>query len=142
MPSQRGINNKNRRRYRDEQVSSDGSALVRVSIKKLDAAWRAAEEALGYYVGPKGVGSNQPGKYERALARLAAHEDFSPPVVNRVPDGVAFSDGRHRFAAARDVGQASMVIEVPADEATWFQAEFPPSYAGRLGYGWRHAKKK
>lgn len=98
---------------------------VLVSVEKLDAAWRA--DRPEFYVAPGGEGSNeQPGKYEAAKRDVVAGS-CTLPCVSFVDDGkkVAFTDGRHHFAAARDLGRQSVTVEVkPAEDAAKFRERF------------------
>jgi len=97
---------------------------VLVSVEKLDAAWRADHPE--FYVAPGGEDSNQPGKYEAAKRDVLAGI-WTPPCVSFADDGkkVAFTDGRHHFAAARDLGRQSVIVEVePAEDAAKFREKF------------------
>lgn len=93
---------------------------VLVSVEKLDAAWRA--DAPGTYVEPGGEGA-QPG-YESAKQSILAG-NWTPPCVSLTDGKVVFTDGRHHFAAARDLGRQSVVVEVePAEHAEKFRERF------------------
>lgn len=104
----------------------DSNRFVLVSVDKIDAAWRAADETRGFYVGTNGAGSNQPGKYAAAKQNVLA-ENWTPPVVGFFGDDqtkVAFTDGRHHFAVARDLGRQSVVVEVDPEHAAMFREKF------------------
>ncbi len=104
----------------------DSDRFVLVSVDKLDEAWRAADEARGFYVGVDGEGSNQPGKYAVAKRDVAAGT-WVPPTVSFVGEDltqVAFTDGRHRFAAARDLGRRSVTVEVEPEQVAAFREKF------------------
>lgn len=92
--------------------------LMRVAVRLLDEAWQRDRPA-DYYV-PRGGQSTQPGKYEYWRARLA---EWEPPVVSlgTTPASVCFTDGRHRFAAARDAGQETVTVWVPVEEVDEFR---------------------
>ena len=104
----------------------DSNRFVLVSIDKIDAAWRAADEARGFYVGINGAGSNQCGKYV-AAKREVVDGTWTPPVVvfaGEDKSGIAFTDGRHRFAAARDLGRRSVLVEVDPEQVVAFREKF------------------
>ena len=104
----------------------DASRFVLASVDRVDEAWRASDQERGFYVGVGGEGSNQPGKYDAARREVAAGH-WTPPSVSFVGDDrtkVAFSDGRHRFAAARDLGRRSVLLEVEPEQAAAFREKF------------------
>jgi hypothetical protein len=89
---------------------------VWVDVEKLDRSWQRAAD----YVGPAGVGSNQPGKYENVGAYIRTERKLFMPTLAIEADGVvSFTDGRHRVAWLRDRGvEALPVATVPDDTAT------------------------
>lgn len=96
-----------------ERERDAGRKPVVISIEALDAAWEA--EGLGYYIPPGGGEEKQ--KYKNAMAFLLRAADEKIPVeMPRVAVGedgsVGFTDGRHRFAAMRDMAQEKMPVSI------------------------------
>lgn len=100
--------------------------VVWTAVDLLDRAWRSVED----YVGPAGVGSNQPGKYERVgdfLRQYAGKLRIFVPHITLVHGDVWFTDGRHRFAWLRDRGLQAVPIEVSEESLEEFTARFATS---------------
>jgi hypothetical protein len=96
-----------------------------ISVPALDAAWRADDE----YVGASGVGSNQPGKYDR-VGQWLLTGDYGfiwIPALSLDGPVPVFTDGRHRFAWLRDHGLRALPVEVNPDLAPTVRARFGTS---------------
>lgn len=102
---------------------ADDDTMVWVDIKKLDEAWSTDR----YYIGPNGVGDNQPHKPDRVRAFLAEFNTaWMPWIAFHEEDGsVGFSDGRHRFVWVRDHGAISIPVTVDPDFAALIRERFP-----------------
>jgi len=96
----------------------DGDVAVKVSVEKLDAAWKKDADN---YVGAGGAAVHkQPGKYENAKDFLrTTTRPVTMPRVTYDPKThtASFTDGRHRAAAARDLGKKSIYVTVPRGQA-------------------------
>ena len=88
--------------------------VVWVDVQKIDRAW--AKDGL--YIGPGGIGDNQPIKYDRVGKWIAEFHQLEMCIASLTEnDVVAFTDGRHRFAWLRDHGAEALPIAAdPADE--------------------------
>lgn len=93
------------------------SKVVDINVHALNAGW---QKDADQYIPPGGSGGT---KYRNALAFVQrAIAEKIPVDMGRVtvdPDGtVSFTDGRHRFAAMRDLGATAIPVNVdPADAA-------------------------
>lgn len=74
-----------------------GETIAYVDPSAVDEAWRADP---GFYI-PPGAGT---GKYEGAVEYLQGAGPVEAPSLGVMPDSLGFADGRHRFAAMRDMG--------------------------------------
>jgi hypothetical protein len=96
-------------------------AVVWISIVALDMAWKISDD----YVGAAGSGSLHDDRYAKVGGWIAGAVVVDVPVVcvdeNEVP---CFTDGRHRFALLRDHGLESLPIQVPSDQADFFESRF------------------
>lgn len=103
-----------------ERDKAEGRVLADVSTAKLEAS--LARDA-GYHVGPGGVGkSSKPGAYrnavefvERAAAEGVAIE--APRLAIDRDGSASLTDGRHRFAALRDLGHETIAVSVTRGQA-------------------------
>lgn len=80
----------------------DDHQIVPVDVAKVDDLWR---QDPGFYVDPSRDGPGS--KLDRAadfMKGLGAGQSFKPPQLGVMDGGVGFDDGRHRFAAMRDLG--------------------------------------
>lgn len=106
--------------------------VVWTSVDQLERAWRGTEG----YVGPGGVPSDQPEKYEvvgRFLCESAGKIDLFVPTVSFNDGKVEFTDGRHRFAWLRDHGLTALPVEVGAERETAYRRCFETDLrVGRL----------
>lgn len=106
--------------------------VIWTAVELLDQAWRSAAD----YVGLRGAGSNQPGKYETVgnfLRRNAGQIRLFVPSVSIAYGTVEFTDGRHRFAWLRDQGLQALPVEVDAECEAVFRARFETGLrVGRL----------
>lgn len=97
--------------------------VVWIAVDRLDSAWRGSNT----YVGPRGVGSDQAGKYDRVGVFLAQAVGMRPifvPTVSLCRGEVVFTDGRHRFAWLRDQGLQALPVEVAPERLKTFCAYF------------------
>ena len=78
--------------------------LAWIDLRLFDDYWREAND----YVGPQGVGSNQPGKYEKVGDYLRSMQILHYPFVSLDFRDNPFNDGRHRTAWLRDHGAQAM----------------------------------
>jgi len=86
-------------KYRkDARPSQRNCVLMEVDTKKLDELWR--KNGLEYYI-PRGKGGV-----------LKSLEIVAPIIDVTSRDTVDFEDGRHRFAALRDMGFERVVVSV------------------------------
>lgn len=88
--------------------------VIWAAVESLDAVWRGTPE----YVGRKGLGSDQDGRYEAVGQFLRSAIGARPifiPTVSMVDGTVSFTDGRHRFAWLRDHGLRALPVEVDED---------------------------
>jgi hypothetical protein len=74
-----------------------GETIAYVDPSAVDEAWRADPD---FYI-PPGAGT---GKYEGAVEYLQGARPVEAPSLGVMPDSLGFTDGRHRFAAMRDMG--------------------------------------
>lgn len=103
----------------------DVSRLVLVSVDRVDEAWRASDQERDFYVSAGGGGSNQ-SEYDAARREVAAG-NWTPPRASFAGEDrtkVTFSDGRYRFAAARDLGRRSVLLEVEPEQVAAFREKF------------------
>lgn len=83
------------------QPGEPGEFIAYVDPLKVDAILSRDKE---FYVGPGGEGGST-FKYKKAMEFLKSASEFNAPSLGVMEDGgVGFSDGRHRFAAMRDMG--------------------------------------
>ncbi len=102
---------------KSQRAINQGSVAVKVSVAKLEAAWK---KDTGYHI-PKGGGSDKQ-KYANAKAFVGKKgRGKSGPV--RMPEvtysgkSASITDGRHRMAAIRDSGKKSVWVTVPRGQA-------------------------
>jgi ketosteroid isomerase-like protein len=89
-----------------------GDVAVKVSVDKLDQAWRPSNRI------PKGGGDQGPEKYANAAKYTASGKKVRMPEVHIHKDGsVTFRDGRHRAAALRDQGKKHIYVTVSRSQA-------------------------
>jgi len=94
---------------------------VKVSVSKLDKAWQQDKEN---YVGKSG-GNQGKQKLENAKEFIRNPQRGGKKVPVEMPRAtydhktgkVSFTDGRHRTAAARDLGKRTIYITVPRSQA-------------------------
>ncbi|MEE4302448.1 MAG: hypothetical protein V2J24_23615 [Pseudomonadales bacterium] len=72
-------------------------------------------------------------RLSKARARMERGMPMDPPVVGLTRDGIAFDDGRHRALAALELGQDTIPVMVPRDDADRFLARVPDSYRRPAG---------
>lgn len=88
-----------------QAVAQPGQRVALVDVRKLDAEW---QKDASFRIKPAPPGEN--GKLDRAkdfLTNLGPGRSFNAPILgvsNRADDPIGFEDGRHRFAAMRDLG--------------------------------------
>jgi hypothetical protein len=102
---------------RSSPAKADREPTVVVQVQALDAAWR---EDGKYYIPPGGGADKQ--KYANAVAfvRKAQAEGIKvemPRVTVDKEGVVSFGDGRHRFAAMRDLGAHAVPVSVDKHDA-------------------------
>jgi hypothetical protein len=106
--------------------------IVWVDPRKLDADW---EGDTGFWIAPLGKGAAIKGRYPDFLewvtagilvepSRLSLRH--SPSHLGRRGDfyTVIFGDGRHRFAAMRDMGVPAVPVLVPNDQVELFKQRY------------------
>lgn len=98
--------------------------LVTVDVGALDRAWASRAELYVGRGGKGGIGS----RYADAMKFLRSKPpSMSASEVSIDARGVPiFEDGRHRFAAIRDMGIRTVQIAVAPEDAKRFVAAFPP----------------
>ena len=87
---------------------------MQASVAKIQRLW---QPMYGCYIGPGGVGEKL-GKYARATKWLQEHGEVWMPLLRInacYPGAFKFDDGRHTFAAMRDLGYETVTVGVPAD---------------------------
>lgn len=89
--------------------------VLDLSVAKVDRYW-ARQDRFGY-VAPGGQGAKG-GKYVRAMDWLKTSTSTWMPTLSawpNLPGHIKFDDGRHRFAAWRDLGNLEMPFCVPLE---------------------------
>nr|WP_232629147.1 hypothetical protein [Methylobacterium sp. Leaf118] len=89
-------------RLSTQAVAQPGQRLALVNVRKLDAEW---QKDTDFRIKPAAPGVN--GKLDRAkdfLSNLTPDRTFNAPILGVTNDMLGFEDGRHRFAAMRDLG--------------------------------------
>lgn len=83
--------------------------LVMVDVAAVNAQWAKDKD---FHVGVGGEGlSSSVGKYERTTAFVQSGAKVDASILGVQDDGrVGFTDGRHRFAALRDLGVKSLPV--------------------------------
>jgi hypothetical protein len=92
--------------------------VVTVEVAKIESAWRGV---YGCYISPGGGAWANGSKYQRARSWLTSQSEVWVPLLLMralVPGVFSFSDGRHTFAALRDLGFQAIQVGVPRDCAT------------------------
>jgi hypothetical protein len=97
-------------------------ATVTLSIPKVDLSWRGD---TGFYL-PPGAETNHIGhRYEDMVALVAKNGSMDQPEICLNDSGeIVFIDGRHRFAAMRDIGHLTFKASVPPNQADAFTQRF------------------
>jgi len=85
---------------RDKRHSAQDRFMMEVDTDKLDKLWKLDEE---YYL-PKGK------------EKINLDEPITAPIIDFTTTGISFLDGRHRFAALRDMGIKRVVIMVKPED--------------------------
>jgi hypothetical protein len=96
--------------------------VVWVSVFKINASWtlRGAD-----YVGVGGKGNSIGNRYERVGNWIKQGKPiWMPMICLPAEEPISFTDGRHRFAWARDHGVTSLPVQVPPKEARAIGAMF------------------
>ena len=102
--------------------NEDPDAVVWVSVEKLDQAWMKGDHL---YIGRGGSGATIEDRYVRFGHWLSkTTKAVEMPIVSLDGDGIAFTDGRHRFAWLRDHGVTAIPVQVPPEEAPNFEKLF------------------
>lgn len=104
----------------------DASRFVLVSVDKLDEAWRVSDQERSPYVAAEGEGSEQSEEYAAARREVAAGH-WTPPSAGFLSEDqtkIVFTHGRYRFAAARDLGRRSVLVEVEPEQTAAFREKF------------------
>lgn len=108
----------------DDRAKRGRHPTVMADVRALDLAWQGD---TGFHI-PPGGGSD-PQKYQNALAfvrkAMASGKPVTQPIVSVDKDGVvSFTDGRHRFAALRDLGVKRVPVSVDRGQTArareWF----------------------
>lgn len=90
--------------------------VVRLSVHKIEVAWRKQGEHLGY-VGSGGFGGKIH-KYIGVKEWLEENDYIDMPLLDmraRYADAFRFNDGRHTFSFLRDSGLLVIECAVPED---------------------------
>lgn len=97
-----------------------GLVTVAVSVDKVNASW---SQDKGFYVAPGG-GGQKAANVRSFLDRAAKDGTKVEQSRMSITGGVSFTDGRHRFAALRDMGAQSVLVSVPRSEAAAARKQF------------------
>jgi hypothetical protein len=113
-----------RKRFSDE-------VLVTVDVAKAENSWK---HDYNFYVGPGGTGHSVGMRYQKLRLALERDPDLvldAPEVAlgpSSTPWGpereIRFADGRHRFAALRDLGYRTVKFAVPKSDAPEMKKRF------------------
>jgi hypothetical protein len=91
----------------------DDWQIVRVNVRRFDAGFRRGPDYL--YIG-RDKGRYWLPRFAAMKSGVLAGDGLYPPIVYVDADGtVQFEDGRHRYAALRDVGRRSVPVVMCAD---------------------------
>lgn len=103
-------------RFYGNDDSVEYSQLVNVNVIKLDHLWKKDPE---FYVGKGGEGQikNRYENFGDFLARKPSHINASHVTIT--PNGVTFTNGRHRFAWFRDHGYKTLPVSMD-DESLYY----------------------
>jgi hypothetical protein len=84
-------------------------------VFKLDSSWSLRPDE---YVGVGGTGNSIGNRYEKVGNWIKQGKPiWMPMLCLPSAEPISFTDGRHRFAWARDHGVTSLPIQVPSAEA-------------------------
>jgi hypothetical protein len=97
---------------------------VWIDVARLDAAWQGSTQYVGFGGQAVSGGSVMPDRYEGFGLWLKPGVDVHMPFVSLEGEGVAFNNGRHRFAWCRDHGVAALPVEVCEAELAAFAERF------------------
>jgi len=99
------------------------SVLVPVDVAKLDASWQRDD---GLYIPPGGRQNVIGDRYIRAKMFIQSGQQLESPMIgwNEWNGCVNFSNGRHRFAALRDLGVKRVMVSVPIEQEKFFKDNF------------------
>ncbi len=105
--------------------------LVMVDVAKVDASWK---RDYGFYLGPGGSGNPIGLRYQKIRLELERNPELTlnAPEIALGPSSkpwgpdreIRFADGRHRFAALRDLGYQRVQIAVPKTDAPEIKKRF------------------
>lgn len=88
------------------------AATAHLSVEKVEQVWQRDHFN---YVGRHGF-NGKPEKYAGVLMHLRDHHEIWRPMLDlRIPnpEAIRFSEGRHTFAALRDMGAVTVEFAVP-----------------------------
>lgn len=99
--------------------------IVWLDVAKVEASIR---KDVDRYVGVDGAGAGQPSRYH-FVGRLirTGHPVYMPDLCLDENDEIIFSDGRHRFAWARDHGARAIPVTVSIEMAHRLEALYGAS---------------
>lgn len=104
--------------------NEEPDAVVWGSVEKLDQAWMKGDYL---YIGNGGSGAIEDRYVRFGQWLFKTTKPIEMPIVSLNGDGIAFTDGRHRFAWLRDHGVSAIPVQVPPEEATKFKKQFGTS---------------
>ena len=101
---------------------AEPDAVVWVDVQKLDTSW---QHDTGYYIGAGGTGRTTKERYDQWRQWFMEWDAIEMSSVFIGENGiVAFNDGRHRFAWARDHGMEVLPVGVSAEQVAEFRSRF------------------
>ena len=106
----------------NENDLDEDSIPFKADISKIDKSWSKNKD---FYIGENGGESK--GKYDRFKQWINDNPNKNPdsPILAINEDGnIDFTNGRHRFAVARDYGQKTADVIIPKSQLNEFKNKF------------------
>jgi hypothetical protein len=103
-------------------ATSEKEVPMELDIAKVDAAWQKEPD---FYIGKGGQGGIG-NRYQRFQAWLQKKQPIEMPQIgwNDSFQSISFTNGRHRFAVLRDMGEKKVKALVPASQVVFFRKNF------------------